>query len=414
MFPPMRLVTRQMPRPAVADVERAVEAALVGLGLADRVRGHRIAITAGSRGIRDIVPVLRGTVGHLRRLGAEPVIIAAMGSHGGATSDGQRRVLEHLAITEAVVGASISTRMETTVVGRTLDGLIAHCDAVAASCGGILVVNRIKPHTAFDEPFGSGLMKMLSVGLGKVEGAAQIHRQGPTHLASAIQAIAQLLLDSGVVVGGIAILENAYDETARIEAVRPEQLVERELALYREAKSLLPRLPVDRLDVLIVDEIGKTFAGTGMDTNVIGRRRIFGIPEPTSPSIARVIALRLSPHSEGNAQGIGLADVTTRRLVAAVDWQVTYKNTITSTFLNRGAAPVTLPSDREAIAVALDTLAIVDKGLVRVIRIPNTLHLARLAVSEAVANEIAGQPGIDIGPEIPWVFTDDGWLVDLP
>lgn len=413
MFPPMRLVDRQMPRPAVIDVERAVEAALEGLALADRVRGQRIAVTAGSRGIRDIVPILRGVVTHLRHLGAEPVIVAAMGSHGGATSDGQRRVLEHLAITEAVVGAPISTRMDVTVTGRTRDGLTAYCDAEAASCGGILVVNRIKPHTAFDEPFGSGLMKMLSVGLGKAEGAAQLHRQGPTQLASAIQAIAHLLLDSGLVVGGVAILENAYDETARIEAVHPAQLVERELALYREAKSLLPRLPVDTLDLLIVDAMGKTFAGTGMDTNVIGRRRIPGLPEPASPSIARIVVLRLSALSEGNAQGIGLADVTTRRLVDAIDWQVTYKNTITSTFLSRGATPVTLPSDREAIAVALDTLPVADKSVARIIRIPNTLHLERLAVSEALLPQITGQPDCEIGPEIPWVFTHDGWLADL-
>ncbi|HEY6102830.1 MAG TPA: hypothetical protein VI007_06355 [bacterium] len=409
----MRSATRQMPRPRAPDPERAAKTALTQLDLSDRVRGKRIAVTAGSRGINDIVPVLRGTIDHLRHLGADPIVVAAMGSHGGATSDGQRHVLEHLGISEESMGAPISTRMATSVVARTPDGLIGYCDAVAASCDGILVVNRIKPHTAFDEPFGSGLMKMLSVGLGKAEGAAQIHRQGPAQLASAIRAIAQLLLDSSMVVAGVAILENGYDETARIEAMLPDQLVERELALYREAKLTLPRLPVAQLDVLIVDEMGKTFAGTGMDTNVIGRRRIPGLPEPTSPNIAHIVALRLSPHSEGNAQGIGLADLTTRRLVDAIDWQVTYKNTITSTFLNRGAIPVTLPSDREAITVALDILPGANAALARVIRIPNTLHLERILVSDAVADEIAGQSGVDIGPEVPWVFSTDGWLVDL-
>jgi hypothetical protein len=312
------------------------------------------------------------------------------------------------------IGAPISTRMDAGSVGRTPDGLIAYCDAVAAACDGILVVNRVKPHTAFDEPFGSGLMKMLGVGLGKVEGASQIHRQGPTHLAAAIRALAQVHLDRGAVVAGVAIVENAYDETAVVEAIPPERLVARELELFREAKALLPRLPVDRLDVLIVDEIGKDYAGTGMDTNVIGRRLIPGLPEPDGPRVTRIVSLRLSAHSEGNAQGIGLADLTTQRLVDAIDRAVTYKNTITSTFLNRGAIPVTLPSDREAITVALDTIGVIDPRHAAVIRIPNTLHLDRILASDAVVDQIRGRPGVEIGPEVPWVFTDGGALADLP
>jgi hypothetical protein len=412
-FPRMRAVVRRMPRPRVADPERAAVEVLQRLDLADRVRGQRIAVTAGSRGIRDIVPILRGAVTHLRDLGAEPLVVAAMGSHGGGTSAGQRRVLEHLGITEAAVGGPISTRMEADLVGRTSGGLGAYCDRVAASCGGVLVVNRLKPHTAFDEPFGSGLMKMLGVGLGKVEGAAQIHRQGPTHLPAAIQSIAQVLIGLGAVVAGLAIVENAYDETAHLEAVPPERLVARELELYREAKALLPRLPVDHLDVLIVDEMGKIYAGTGMDTNVIGRRMIAGLPEPEAPRVARIVVLRLSPRSEGNAQGIGLADLTTQRLVDAIDRAVTYKNTITSTFLNRGAIPVTLPSDREAIAVALDTLGMTDTSRAAVMRIPNTLHLERVLASDAVVERLAGEPDVEIGPDVPWAFTGDGWLVDL-
>jgi hypothetical protein len=412
-LPLMRQVVRRLPRPRVDDPERATDAALAALELGPRVAGCRIALTAGSRGIRDIVPVLRGAVGHLRRHGAVPLVVAAMGSHGGGTGDGQRRVLEHLGITEASVGAPVSTAMETVIVGTTSDGLAAYCDRAAAGCDGILVVNRVKPHTAFDEPFGSGLMKMLGVGLGKVEGASQIHRQGPLHLPAAIRAIAEVHLNRGAVVAGVAVVENAYDETARIEAVPAGGLVDRELALYRDAKALLPGLPVDDLDVLIVDEVGKIYAGTGMDTNVIGRRRILGVPEPASPRIRHIVALRLSPHSEGNAQGIGLADVTTERLVDAIDRSVTYTNTITSTFLNRAAIPVTMPSDRDAIAVALDTLGIADPDRALVVRIPNTLHLERLLASTAVCERMAGASGIDLGPEVPWRFTDDGWLVDL-
>jgi hypothetical protein len=413
-FPRMRVVLRQMPRPHVADPEQATEDALAGLGLETRVAGRRIAVTAGSRGIRDIVPVLRAAIRHLRRLRAEPVVVAAMGSHGGGTADGQRRVLEHLGIHESSVGAPISTSMDAVVVGRTPGGLVAYCDRVAAECDGILVVNRVKPHTAFDGPFGSGLMKMLAVGLGKVEGASQIHRQGPARIAESIAAIAGVHLDRGAVVAGLAIVENSYDETAVIDAVPPQRLVERELALFEQARALVPRLPVDDLDVLIVDEMGKIYAGTGMDTNVIGRRRIAGMPEPQTPRVGCVVVLRLSPHSEGNAQGIGLADLTTQRLVDAIDRHVTYTNTITSTFLNRGAIPVTLPSDREAIAVALDTAGLADPQQARVMRIPNTLHLERVLVSEAVAEALRGLPGIEIGPEVPWVFTPDGHLADLP
>jgi hypothetical protein len=257
-------------------------------------------------------------------------------------------------------------------------------------------------------------MKMLGVGLGKVQGASQIHRQGPLQLAAAIRAIAQVQLDRGVVTGGLAIVENSYDDTAIIEAVAPPQLIERELELFREAQALLPRLPVDDLDILVVDEIGKIYAGTGMDPNVIGRRRIPGLPEPSSPRIGRVVALRLSSHSEGNAQGIGLADLTTQRLVDAIDRRVTYLNTITSTFLQRGFIPVTLPSDREAIATALDTLGLANPRAAALIRIPNTLHLERLLASDAVADRLHGQPGVEVGAQVDWAFTSAGDLADLP
>ncbi len=413
ILPRMYTMVRDLPRPRIEDPERATGSALAALDLGPRVRGKRIAVTAGSRGIRDIVAILRGAIGHLRQCGADPIVVAAMGSHGGGTSDGQRRLLAHLGITEASVGAPISTAMHAVIIGRATASLTAYCDEVAAGCDGILVVNRIKPHTAFAEPFGSGLMKMLGVGLGKVEGASQIHRQGPAVLADAIRAIAQVHLDRGNVVAGVAIVENAYDETAIIEAIQPGRLVEREIELFRTACEYLPRLPVDDIDVLVVDEIGKTYAGTGMDVNVIGRWRIPGLPEPAAPRVARIVALRLSQASEGNAQGIGLADVTTQRLVDAIDRKTTYLNTITSTFLPRGFIPITMPSDREAIEVALDTLGLPDPAAARMIRIPNTLHLERLLASESLVDEVRALAGVRIGPPAPWEFTSDGSLNDL-
>ncbi len=412
-LPTMYAAHRRLPGTRIPHVREATLQALARLELEPRVRGKRIALTAGSRGIAQIAVVLRAAVDHLRRCGADPLIVAAMGSHGGGTSDGQRRLLAHLGIVQETVGAPISTRMETQIIGRTPEGLPVFCDRVAAGCDGILVVNRIKPHTVFFEPFGSGLMKMLAVGLGKVEGATQIHRQGATALPGVIRAMAQVHLDRGMVVGGIAVVENARDEPAIVEGVLPDDLIEREMTLFQQARGFLPRLPVEEVDVLVVDQVGKNFAGTGMDPNVIGRMRIPGLPEPASPRIGRIVALRLSPESEGNAQGIGLADLTTQRLVEAIDRRVTNLNAITSTFLNRSFIPITLPSDLDAVATAFATLGIVEPRKARVMRIANTLHLERMLVSQAVAEEMRGQEGVEIGAGQEWSFDPDGWLTDL-
>jgi hypothetical protein len=412
-LPAMHAIHRRLPGTRIPDVEEATHQALARLELNPRIRGRRIALTAGSRGIAQIAVVLRAAVDHLRRCGADPLIVAAMGSHGRGTSEGQRRLLAHLGITQETVGAPISTRMETVVIGHTPDGLAVFCDRVAAGCDGILVVNRIKLHTIFFEPFGSGLMKMLGVGLGKVEGATQIHRQGLTALPGAIRAMAQVYLDRGMVVGGLAVVENARDEPAIVEALFPHELVEREMALFARAREMMPRLPVDEMDVLVVDQVGKNFSGTGMDPNIIGRMRVLGLPEPASPRIGRIVALRLSPASEGNANGIGLADLTTQRLVDAIDREVTNLNAITSTFLQRTFIPITLPSDRDAIVTAFKTLGIDEPRKARVVRIANTLHLERLLVSQAVAEEMHDQDGVEIGESREWPFDPDGWLIDL-
>ena len=341
------------------------------------------------------------------------VVLSAMGSHGGATSEGQRRLLAHLGITEETVGAPILTDMDVVELGRTPSGLIAYCDRNAAVCDGILVVNRVKPHTGFSEPFGSGLLKMLAVGLGKVPGASQIHRQGPAQMARAIEEIAKVFLDSGKVIGGLAIIEDAHDEIAKIVPVRPEEMIAKERELFREAKALMPRLPVDDLDLLIVDEIGKNYSGSAMDVNVIGRWRLPGLPEPESPRIKRIVALRLSPESEGNAHGVGLADFVTRRLAEAIDPVATYTNAITSTFVERAFIPITLPSDREAIEAALASLSLSDPARARIARIRNTLHLDEVWLSAPVLAEVAGRPGFEVGRPEPLRFGDDGTLLDL-
>jgi len=408
---PMREVRLTFPRP-VAPIPASIDAAMDALALG-ALRGQRIAVTAGSRGIRGIAEILARVVQRLRAAGAWPVVVAAMGSHGGATAEGQRRLLAHLGVTEAGVGAPILTAMDVVELGRTAGGLVAYCDRQAAEADGILVVNRVKPHTGFAEPIGSGLLKMLAVGLGKVPGAAQIHRQGPPRMAQAIEEIAAVFLASGKVLGGLAILENAYDETADVVAVRPGTMAAQERELFRRAKALLPGLPVDEADLLIVDEMGKNFSGTGMDVNIIGRWRLPGMPEPSVPRISRIVALRLSAASEGNAQGVGLADVVTRRLVDAIDPIATYTNAITSTFLERGFIPITMPTDRDAIGAALASLALPHPAQARIVRIRNTLHLDQLWVSEAVLPALAGRPGVTVGSAAPLQFTADGTLADL-
>ncbi len=410
--PRMARVHQRFRRPRVEDVPAAVRAELRRLDLAARIRpGSRIAVTAGSRGIHDIVPILRAAVEEIRAAGGDPLLVAAMGSHGGGTGEGQGRLLRHLGITPESIGAPLATSMETVEVGRTPSGLVAYCDRNAASCHAILAVGRIKPHTGFSHPFGSGLMKMLGVGLGKAPGAAQIHQQGPGQMAGAIREIAECVIGTGRVVGGLAILENAYDETARLVAVPPEAIPDAEVDLFPEARALMPHLPVDRMDLLIVDEVGKNYSGTGMDVNVIGRWRIAGVAEPEVPHAGRIVALRLSAASEGNAQGIGLADFTTRALVERIDFSATYLNCIVSTYVQRAMLPMVLATERDTIFAALGSLGIGDPHRARVVRVHNTLHLEDVWVSEPLAEGLRSKEHIAaVGPAEPLRFDDRGRL----
>jgi hypothetical protein len=410
--PRMARAHQRFRRPRVADVPAAVRAELHRLDLAARIRpGARIAVTAGSRGIHAIAPILRATVDAVRGAGGDPLLVAAMGSHGAGTDEGQRRLLEHLGITSESVGAPLATSMDTVELGRSANGFVAYCDRNAAACEAILVVNRIKPHTGFSHPFGSGLMKMLGVGLGKAPGAAQIHRQGPGQMAGAIREIAECVIGTGRVLGGLAIIENAYDETARLVAVPPEKIPDVEVGLFPEARALMPHLPVDHMDLLIVDEVGKNYSGTGMDVNVIGRWRIAGLAEPDVPHAERIVALRLSAASEGNAQGIGLADFTTRALVDGIDFSATYLNCIVSTYVQRAMLPMVLATERDAILAALGSLGAGDSHRTRVVRVPNTLHLEEVWVSEPLVEGLRDQPHIAaVGPAEPLRFDERGRL----
>jgi len=379
---------QSFPRPLVADIPATVhrELALVMQGR-DLKPGAEIAITAGSRGINNLVPIYRAAVDCLKGMGFRPFLFAAMGSHGGGTVEGQRKILLELGVNEDSVGAPIRVTCDTVELGTISEGRKVRCDKIAAAADAILVINRVKPHTAFRSEIESGLWKMMAVGMGKVPGATMVHRLGPGEIGSVIKEMGQVFLAKLPVLGGLAIVENGYDETAIIKGLRASEMAE-EAKLLTLAKTYLPRLPVDHLDVLIVDEMGKNFSGTGMDVNVIGRWRLPGVEEPERPKIKYIVVLDLSKKSEGNANGIGLADLTTRKLVDKIDFPATYLNLFTTKFFSRGMIPITLETDQEAIELALKSLALDDLKKARVMRISNTMHLEYVYASEALFNEL--------------------------
>jgi antitoxin (DNA-binding transcriptional repressor) of toxin-antitoxin stability system len=408
--PPLVPISQQFPRPRVADIE--AEAARQVAPLLASVRpGARIAITAGSRGITDIVPILRSVVRAVRQAGANPLVVATMGSHGGGTAEGQLKVLQGLGITAASVGAEVYAGTEVVTLGTTASGLTVYLDKAAAACDAILLVNRVKMHTLFTEPFGSGLQKMIVVGLGKVPSAEGMHRRGTGRImASAIAEIAAVALASGKFLGGLAIVENGYDETAILEGMAPARIAERELALFEQARALMPRFPVGKLDLLIVEEMGKNISGTGMDVNITGRWRMPGVADPPFPGVKRLVVLRLTPQSEGNAMGIGQADVVPRSLFESINYQAMYLNVLTSTFVERAFIPMIMPTEREAIGAALK-IAGVDPGQARVMRIHNTMHLDELWLSENLVPEaVATGRCKALGPAKPLEYDGDGKL----
>jgi hypothetical protein len=342
-------------------------------------------------------------------MGVNPYIVSAMGSHGGGTVAGQQSILNHLGITPEEVDAPIRITREAVEVGTTPHGNTLYLDAEAANADGILLVNRVKAHTAFQDKIGSGLLKMLTVGLGKTPGATQVHKLGSSGICSAILEMAKMALQKLPVLGGLAIVENAYEETAKVELLLPEEMEDGERKLFHLATSLLPGLPLQELDLLIVEEMGKNFSGTGMDTNVIGRWKATGFPEPEHPHTKRIVVLRLSRASEGNANGIGLADFTTQNLVKSIDWKATLTNIHATGFWARGFCPPSLDNDLESIKWALESLKLAPEVPISAARIPNTLNLDELWLSPKALSAAKGCE--QIGPFKPLTFSPEGDLL---
>lgn len=374
--------------------------------------GMRVAITAGSRGIRDLPIVLRAAGEWFRGLGAEPFVIPAMGAHGGATVTGQVELLAHLGVTEATIQIPIMATMDTVIVGRCDDGLAIYLDRHAAAADAILLVNRVKPHTDFSGQVQSGLAKMCAIGLGKQRGAEAIHAYGAAMLARRIPEVAQKIVSVANVLGGLAILENALDRTARIVFVPREGIGgPAEARLLEEARSMMGSLPFDEMDVLIVDEVGKDKSGAGLDTNVIGRRLVRGVEEFERPRIQNISVHAISPASEGNASGLGLADFIPFRVLGQIDLRSMYVNALAAgnSGTQRAQLPMALPTDRDAVAAAMLTCGRADLDNVRLVRIHDTLDLSRLLVSESLRQCVEMMPGLEIDGEArPMSFDEFG------
>jgi hypothetical protein len=374
--------------------------------------GARIAVAGGSRGIANIAPFTRAVVDFLREAGAQPFVLPAMGSHGGATAEGQIGVLASYGITPESMGCPVESTMEVVQVGQLADGTPVMINKLSLESEGIVLINRIKPHTSFRGPFESGLMKMLTIGLGSHKGATLAHSQGAQGLARLIPAWGEVILKKAPVLLGVALVEDPYEQTAAIEVLRPGQFASREPQLLALARENMPRILVQGIDVLVVEEMGKDISGTGMDTNVLGRMMLPGVKEPDEPGVARIVTLSLSERTHGNANGMGLADIVTRRLFDAIDFKATYANAFTSTFLNRAYVPVVMDTDRQAIEAALEVQRLADPARARLARIKNTLDLAQIQLSESLYEEFKSHPQLEqVGPLELMEFSADGKLI---
>lgn len=394
----------------VDDIDAIIASGIKRL-VPDDLQGKQIAITAGSRGITGIAEVLRSMVAVLERYGAQPFVVPAMGSHGGATGEGQVSVLAKIGITEKYLGAPIRSSMEVISLGSTEHGLEVFCDKLAYQSDGIIVCNRIKPHNVFKADYESGLVKMLVIGLGKHKGAIAAHYQGFDKFFEVLPAAAELSLAKTPVLGGIGLIENAYGQMAAVEVLAPDEFLGREPELLREAKRIMGRLLMDTIDILIIDEIGKDISGGGLDANVTGRSP-WGLPGFTAPPIQRIIVRDLSMATNGNGIGIGLADLTTRRCVEKIDLPTTYTNALTAHSLLSPKIPVIVEDDREALTVALHTLRGGVPDSPRIVRITNTKDLEMIWMSECYREHIEQNQGLEVAGQLkPLGFDDSGTLI---
>ena len=399
-LPRMARARQSFERRKLDDVAAAVTGELARPEIAAKVEpGARIAVGVGSRGVNNLQAAVRATVKALRERGAQPFVFPAMGSHGGGTAEGQRRILAGYGVTENEIGAPVEASMDTVVVAHMDDGAPLHMDRLANEADGVVLVNRIKPHTSFRGPIESGICKMIIIGMGKINGASAFHGgYEMTDFGKVLPPAAQAVIDNSRFLFGLGLVEDAFDDTAHVEAILGENLVSRETELQTLAKSLMARIYIEDIDVLIVDEIGKEISGAGADPNVIGStgRAQEGFE---LPRVKKIVMLDLTDATKGNAAGIGSADVITSRLYRRIDFGVTYANIVTSTYLSGGAIPIPMRTEGEAVRLAVKTLIGIEPKDARIVRIRNTLALGEIGVSEALFDEVRAHDRMELAGE---------------
>jgi hypothetical protein len=385
-YPRIFRIRQQFERPLVADVRAEVLNELARIQLNKRVqRGQSVAITAGSRGIANIAGIIRAAVDYFKSLGAKPFIIPAMGSHGGGTPEGQRRILADYGITEKSCGCAIRDRMATLIIDHTDEGVPVHFSREARKADHVLVVGRVKLHTELLGKFQSGLMKMMLIGLGKHEGAKVYHRAFHDYsLDQIVKSVGRRVIKKGRIVAGLGIVENAYDETAAIRAALPGDIETCEQELLALSQKWMPRLPFKQADILLIDEIGKDISGCGMDTNVVGRKYHEHRPARKEfPKITRIVVRGLTEKTKGNATGLGKSEFCLTRVVKQMDKHVTWVNVTTAGYPSVGMIPPHYDTDREVLGTALGTIGLVERPEARLLWMHHTLDVTEVECSEA-------------------------------
>lgn len=414
-LPRMVSVRQKVRASRLANIPETVSEQFKRPEIASKIKpGQRIAVGCSSRGIANIQVIVKAVVDGIKSLGGEPFLFPAMGSHGASNAEGQRQVLEDYGLTEEAVGASIRATMDTRILGQLDSGVPVHADAYAAEADGIVLVNRIKPHTSFRGDIESGVVKMMTIGMGKIRGATALHSQGMDHFPVVLPEAARLIMREAPFRFGIGIVENAHDDTMLVEAIAAEHLLQREAVLQAIAKDAMGRLAIDDIDVLVIDEMGKNISGAGFDPNVTGRNNR-GIDGFDTPRVQRIVVLDLTDASHGNAAGLSLADVITMKLFRKIDFSAFYANIIASAYLDGGAVPLIMNTSREAVALAVKSVPRVESLDCRVVRVRNTLAVTHFEVSEILAGELLHDSGFDVlGEPEPWTFDELGELTAAP
>lgn len=410
-LPQMRRVRVKQPElAAVADTAEAVRAALdARADLFELAEGASVAVAVGSRGIAQIDLIARTAVDWLKGRGLAPFIVPGMGSHGGGSAEGQTAVLAKLGVTEAAIGCPIRATMDTVQYGEIEGGFTCHFDAHAGVADGVLAIGRVKAHTSFPRPVESGLTKMLAVGLGKQQGARTVHRIGPQGLLTVLPRLADRVIERAPLCAGLALVENAEERIAHVEAVAPRDFYEADERLLKMSKGAMARMPFDQLDGLIVERIGKDISGAGMDPSVCGRTDIRGVPNPETPFVHKIVVLGLTSATDGNGMGVGLADFAPRHLVESLDLMSIYMNAVTATIVEKAHIPIVLPDERAVLQALVATCW--TEGPPRICQIRSTLHLDEMAVTEPLAEELRDK-GLLLseGDPVPMTFDAEGRL----